>query len=346
MKKILQIAAILTVIIWGVAFLYFYASGKIAAYLDPKFHIYALLAGIGMIILGLFNLLNVGKDEGACTHDHSDGGCCDHDHHDHGHDHSEEHHHHEHEETTFGAIFAIIVLLLPLSVTMAYSEGRFSSEYHAKWGRIERIMQQMRVKEQEKQRQLAANTATPAEVTNPYTSDALEEPPTDADTPPAPQTNDGSGVGTTEEAPAEAGSNDSWSSFTMEDLKNLVPQSEAGDFLLDVPQIFYTAGDKELMHVMEGIPVETTAQLMEETLNNPDGNRLKAFRLFIECCAADARPLSIPVEFADGLPDYTEMGWYNLFGKLHYSREDDGIVPIMKIDRIESTVEPVDGLLF
>ena len=132
----------------------------------------------------------------------------------------------------------------------------------------------------------------------------------------------------------------------MEDLKKMVPQSSEGNFLLDVPQIFYTAGDKELMEVMEGIPVEATAQLMEETLNNPNKTRLKAFRLFIECCAADARPLSIPVDFGKAPPNYVEMGWYKLYGKLHYATEEGNIVPLISIERIESTSEPTDGLMF
>jgi len=126
----------------------------------------------------------------------------------------------------------------------------------------------------------------------------------------------------------------------------MVPQSDAGDFLLDVPQIFYTAGDRELMEVMEGIPVETTAQLMEETLNNPENTRLKAFRLFIECCAADARPLSIPIDFGKAPPGYTEMGWYRIYGKLHYVQEAGEMLPIIRVETVEETAEPMDGLLF
>ncbi|MEM7602195.1 MAG: hypothetical protein AAF357_12360, partial [Verrucomicrobiota bacterium] len=128
--------------------------------------------------------------------------------------------------------------------------------------------------------------------------------------------------------------------------KKMVPQSDVGDFLLDVPQIFYTAGDRELMKVMEGIPVETTAQLMEESLNNPEGTRLKAFRLYIECCAADARPLSIPIEFGAAPPDYAEMGWYKVFGEVHFSRENGEIVPLINVKTIEQTVEPDQGLMF
>jgi hypothetical protein len=234
--------------------------------------------------------------------------------------------------------FSLLVLLVPLLAATAYSKDAFSSEYVAKWGKIERQMQQQRIA-QARASQPDSPDATP--VTNPYTSDGIEAAegdagsstpyPGQADTPPAPK----------DDKAAEA-----WGAFTMEDLKKMVPQNAKGEFLIDVPQIFYTAGDKELMDVMEGIPVETTAQLMEETLHNPNNTRLKAFRLFIECCAADARPLSVPVDFGKAPPEYTEMGWYKLYGKLHYATENEEIIPMIRIERIEATSEPTDGLLF
>lgn len=242
---------------------------------------------------------------------------------------------HNHEETTGGTIFSLIILLVPILVATGYSKDQFSGEYLAKWGKIERQMLQMRIARGRSDETLSQVGST----SNPYTREGIEAGESypgaeTSDTPPDPAAASGDKAG------------ESWGAFTIEDLKKMVPQSEAGDFLLDVPQIFYTAGDRELMEVMEGIPVEATAQLMEETLNNPDKTRLKAFRLFIECCAADARPLSIPVDFGEAPPEYTEMGWYKLFGKLHYSHENGEIIPMIKIERIEATSEPTDGLLF
>jgi hypothetical protein len=227
------------------------------------------------------------------------------------------------------------VLLVPLLVAAAYSQDRFSADYLAKWGKIERQMMQMRIAAASKAKGAPTGSSS---VANPYTREGIE----------AAQAGDGTaypGQPDTPPEPKEA-AGESWGTFTIEDLKKMVPQNDKGEFLLDVPQIFYTAGDRELMEVMEGIEVETTAQLMEETLNNPDKTRLKAFRLFIECCAADARPLSIPVDFGQAPPAYTEMGWYRLYGKIHYAQENGDIIPLIRIERIEETSEPTDGLLF
>ena len=58
MKKFLQFLTIATLLTWGAVFLYFYVTGRVEKHLDPSFRIYALLAGIGMALLGAFNLIN------------------------------------------------------------------------------------------------------------------------------------------------------------------------------------------------------------------------------------------------------------------------------------------------
>jgi len=225
-----------------------------------------------------------------------------------------------------------------------YSKDSFSMGYLDKWGKIERQMQQMRIAEKRESDAKAMAAADP-KANNPYANPVPDK----GDTPPA---GDADATGATDaDTPPETeetkNAGEEWGEFTLEDLKKMVPQSSKGDFLLDVPQIFYTAGDRELMDVMEGISVETTAQIMEEAqTDESQPKRLKAFRLFIECCAADARPLSVPVEFPDGIPEYKEMGWYTMIGNLHYSRENDEIVPVLQIKSLEATTEPVEGLLY
>jgi uncharacterized membrane protein YcgQ (UPF0703/DUF1980 family) len=328
MKKFLHFLTIATLLTWGGVFLFFYLTGRVEKHLDSSFRIYTLIAGVGMLMLGAFNFINRNRAVGLCSHNHAHGD--DHDHHDHDHDH--DHHHDDSPSTVF---FSIIILLVPLLFATGYSKDQFSPQYLAKWGKIERQMLQMRIAEARSKRSPSKETvgSSVGPNANPYTSDAVGSVanPTDADTPPDPSDDD---------------TNDSWATFTIEDLKQMVPQNEAGDFQLDVPQIFYTAGDIELMDVMEGIPIETTAQLMEETLNNPNGHRLKAFRLFIECCAADARPLSIPIDFGQGPPEYIEMGWYKLYGNLRYVEEGGELLPILQMERFEETTEPSEGLLF
>jgi hypothetical protein len=345
MKRIFEILSMVTLLVWGAMFLYFFFSGRINDLLTENFRPWVLLAGLALLGLGLFNLINHDKSTGACSHDHTHGDhthcehdhdhtyCdhdhghhpskeCDHEHHHHDHDHSHPHDHdhshpHDHDDYSASSLaFALAVLLVPLLTAAKFSDEKFSKEYTQKWVEIEHQMQRLR------QRQAADNQkATTTSTANPYTAPG----------------------GTTANTGQKA--DPAWGEFTLADLKKMVPQTSAGDFLLDVPQIYYTAGDQELMKVMEGISVDTTAQIIEDTVENAPAKRLRAYRLLIDCCAADARPLSIPIDFAEALPEYKEMGWYKLVGRLHFHKSADSeYTPILQIKNFQTTPEPPDWM--
>src|SRR5436305_1317033 len=79
----------LLLLLWGGVMLYFYASGRIGSYLPPDgiFRPMVLWGGIGMVVVGLYNLATMGSAEAEC---------CEHDHSGHGHHHGHDHHHHDH----------------------------------------------------------------------------------------------------------------------------------------------------------------------------------------------------------------------------------------------------------
>ena len=54
---------------------------------------------------------------------------------------------------------------------------------------------------------------------------------------------------------------------------------------------------------------------------NPGPGNLRVVTMQVTCCAADARPYSIPVVFDGKAPEHTEMGWYTVVGKLEFTRE-------------------------
>ena len=143
--------------------------------------------------------------------------------------------------------------------------------------------------------------------------------------------------------PADASA--AYASFTLEDLKAQVDQNANGELMITVPELFYTGGDKVIQNVLAGQGVETIGQVMAEMVND-NGNRLRIFRVFMECCAADKRPLAIPIEFADALPKYKEMGWYKVTGKMSY-REEGGItVPVLEVGTFAETEEPEESIMY
>lgn len=324
-RKIFHYFGVVTLLVWGLVLLYFFASGRIVNYLKFEFRVCMLIGGLLMLVLGLFNLFTSRVKPGH-FHEHLDGD--EEDDHAHAHDHSHEHEHeherveghahghgcdagcshgdgheheHDHEETTIpGVLVTFLILLAPLLAAAAISPDGFSGDVVVNKG-------------------LYTNTADAFGAQRAWGDRGKE------------------GAGTAE---------DPFGKFTLDDLKAQVDQSPKGDFLLSVPTLFYSAGDRELQDVMDGLPVETTGQVMPEKVNNPDGTRLRLFRLFIECCAADARPLGLPLEFGKKAPDLPEMSWVKVIGKMEYVQENDATVAVIRVESIVKTEAPPEKMMF
>jgi uncharacterized membrane protein YcgQ (UPF0703/DUF1980 family) len=146
--------------------------------------------------------------------------------------------------------------------------------------------------------------------------------------------------------PKPAQESKSYGSFTLEDLKAQVPQSKEGNFILEVPELYYTGGDAEVQKVLTGQMVETVAQILPEKVNNADGHRLRIFRMLVQCCAADARPYSVPVDFGKKAPEYKDMTWVKVVGKMSYKKEGDQTVPIIEATKVEETTAPDNAMIY
>ncbi len=128
--------------------------------------------------------------------------------------------------------------------------------------------------------------------------------------------------------------------FTLETLEKSRTKSADGAFQLNLLELFYTAGDTEQMEVFEGLPVETVAKLRDEPNRNPDGKRMRLYRLFMTCCAADMKAIPLSIEFSGELPDLAHHSWVKVSGTMHYEEVEDVIYPILKVKNIEPAPVP------
>ena len=115
MKPIVQrVLSSLALVAWGGVLLYFHSSERapgtgprIEKYLTPDFHPLVLAGGLGLIVVGLFNLLTAGQSA-SCGHDHGPEDT------------------HDHESLDVNPIAAFVILLLPLGFSVAYTKDAFS----------------------------------------------------------------------------------------------------------------------------------------------------------------------------------------------------------------------------
>jgi uncharacterized repeat protein (TIGR03943 family) len=115
--KLRRILFSLAVLVWSAVLLYFHASGRINKYLAPDFRPIAFIGGLGLAVLGLFNLLTAGQSA-ACGHDHhGDEGCG-----------------HDHESSDIHPLAALLLMVLPVGLSTAWTKDEYSPAALARKG--------------------------------------------------------------------------------------------------------------------------------------------------------------------------------------------------------------------
>ncbi|MBB5031206.1 TIGR03943 family putative permease subunit [Prosthecobacter vanneervenii] len=419
-RTLVHLLSVAMLLLWGGVLLYFYISGRLSNYLPPDgiFRPMVLISGIGLCVLGLFNLLTMGAEDVGCEghdhghshdehdhdhkeccghdhdhahdHAHKDGCCgghdhehkqaaCDHDHghkhehgccggHDHGHEHKNEHgccgHNHGHEghahgileESSWpGRIVVLLILAAPLSWAALSTPDRYSQNAIVNKGLYDPNYKDTSRADQFSLQNKSKTAAQPATDTIAATAPKASDLPPAATTKPAstPPPGVAAASAAAEETktppkniPAPAQASKSYGTFTLEDLKKQVPQSKEGNFILEVPELYYTGGDLEVQKVLTGQMVETVAQILPEKVNNADGHRMRIFRMLVQCCAADARPYSVPVDFGKKAPEFKDMTWVKVVGKMNYKKEGNQTVPIIETTKVEETTAPDNAMIY
>ena len=118
-----------------------------------------------------------------------------------------------------------------------------------------------------------------------------------------------------------------------------------GRIVAEVLDLLYAAQDNALRKDFEGKAVELTGQLMPDASNNASGKRFKAVRMFMTCCAADARPVATLV-VCDALPNLPEMTWIKVTGTATFPIENGRRISVLKADRVEKSAPPDETMLY
>ncbi|MGA3169824.1 MAG: TIGR03943 family protein [Chthoniobacteraceae bacterium] len=124
-----------------------------------------------------------------------------------------------------------------------------------------------------------------------------------------------------------------------------LPKSKDGNIVVQVIDLLYAAQDTSMKADFEGKTVETIGQLMPDDMNNPNGNRFKLMRMFMWCCAADAKPIATMVEAPD-MPKIPDMAWVKVVGKVDFPIVGGRTIPMLKATEVHVTDPPAETMLY
>jgi uncharacterized membrane protein YcgQ (UPF0703/DUF1980 family) len=81
------------------------------------------------------------------------------------------------------------------------------------------------------------------------------------------------------------------------------------------------------------------------TTGNPKGDRFQLIRMFITCCAADAKPMGVTVRCGT-LPHVSEMQWVRVTGKPTFPMEAGKRSAILEATGVEPCEAPSDPFVY
>jgi len=249
---------------WGGVLVYFHATLRLNKYLAPDFRPIALAGGLGLIVLGLFNLLTA-RRHASCGHDHGPGD------------------HHDHEALDLHPFGAFLIMLLPLGMGVAWTKDSFSLEALTRKGLDD----------------------SPAEAGGIFLASAL---------PP----------------------------LTREIIEQQHPANADGYREFRLMELFFASGDPEMRELIEEMPVVVEGRLVPDPDPHAPPNQRRIYRLFINCCAADSRPIPIIARFDETPPEVEPNTWMSLSGIITYPDEGEGPQPVLEVDFGQATEPPVE----
>ena len=115
--------------------------------------------------------------------------------------------------------------------------------------------------------------------------------------------------------------------------------------------LLFAADDDTMRPQMEGRTAEMIGQFMPAK-DDASGRRFQLVRMFMVCCAADARPVAVMVEkpadpqmraATDKLP---ELGWVRVTGKVEFPLENGRRVAVLQADKAAPTDPPKEAMLY
>ena len=95
----------------------------------------------------------------------------------------------------------------------------------------------------------------------------------------------------------------------------------------------------------EGKTTELIGQFVPLTVGNPKGDRFQAIRLFITCCAADAKPVGVMVQYDQPLK-VPEMGWVKITGVPTFPMEGGRRTAVLKASKVEECPAPSEPFVY
>jgi uncharacterized repeat protein (TIGR03943 family) len=141
---------------------------------------------------------------------------------------------------------------------------------------------------------------------------------------------------------AKASESPQTSSNADDGSEQYLPRAADGNVALEVTDLLYGENEESLRKEFSGKTIEVVGQY----LPGSRPNEFKIVRMLIVCCAADARPIAVPVQ-APKTVSVADMSWVKVIGTAEFKESSGGKAKVtVKAAEVEPTDPPQDAMLY
>lgn len=132
------------------------------------------------------------------------------------------------------------------------------------------------------------------------------------------------------------------------------PPMATGDFFIrnadglimaSTIDLLYAAQEPTLRREFENQDVEVVGQFFPAKRNNPEGDRFSLIRMYVLCCAADARPVAIAIR-STKQEEFPDMSWIKVTGRVTFPTEGGQTVPLIDATSVVPAEAPAETFIY
>ncbi len=124
-----------------------------------------------------------------------------------------------------------------------------------------------------------------------------------------------------------------------------IPRNASGQIKAEPIDLLYAVEEPAMRTDFENKEIEMIGQFMPAKGNNASGKRFSLVKMFIVCCAADARPVAVAVETPQGL-NVPDMTWVRVVGRATFPIEGGRMIPVIVAQSVERCDPPQDTFIY
>jgi uncharacterized repeat protein (TIGR03943 family) len=127
------------------------------------------------------------------------------------------------------------------------------------------------------------------------------------------------------------------------DASQYLKKTPDGNVIAEVTDLLFASDDDSMRPLFDKRKIEMIGQFMPADKGGAD--RFQIVRMFMVCCAADARPIAVAVQSKDA-PKLAEMAWARVVGTVDFPVEDGHRIPVVHAESVKACDPPAELMLY